>query len=98
MLEQLVEIHASLPLGPRILFDFLFFQIFVRGIIANTILDELKERGIIKPHFLHGLVDKIKRWKTIARKLAIVQHYREDHGHESVVGCGQGRCAVFAHA
>jgi hypothetical protein len=96
MLESLVQFHDHLPLLIRWSIDFIFQVIIIRGILANEIMSELRQRGILKQGIIHFVKQHIDKWTLIARKVAIVEHYRGGHNHDSVVGCGQGRCTLFA--
>lgn len=98
MLESIVQFHDSLPLLIRISVDYIFGVIIIRGWLGNEILSELQNRGLFEKGFLHKTIENIKSWTIVARKLAIVQHFRSGHDHESVVGCSQGRCGVFTQA
>lgn len=98
MLESIVQFHDSLPFLIRVSVDYFIGVILIRGWLGNEILSELQKRGLFEKGYLHKTIEKIKNWTVIARKLAIVQHFRSGHGHDSVVGCGQGRCGVFTQA
>lgn len=98
MLESIVQMHDSLPLLIRLPLDYFVGVILIRGWLGNEILSELQNRGLFTRGFLHKTLDKLQSWTVIARKMAIVQHFRSGHDRQSVVGCSQGRCGVFTQA
>lgn len=74
--------------------------VLVRGIIGNGIMQEIKQRGVYEHRIVQAMKKHLNAWKSVARKSAIVSHYRlqaQGAGHESdnVLDCGQGRCAIF---
>lgn len=96
MFDPLISFYHSLPGVIRWTLDFSFSVIFVRGILANEIMSELKERGIVKRGVLHRSVDKLLAiLPRNDRRLAIFEHYRESHPNQSVVDCRQGHCGII---
>lgn len=74
--------------------------VLIRGIIGNKIMSEIEQRGVLEHRIVTSMSKHIDRWTSIARKAAIVQHYRlhaQGAGHDSdnILDCGQGRCAIL---
>lgn len=74
--------------------------VLVRGVIGNSILQEIKQRGVYEHRIVQAMKKHIHAWTVIGRKSAIVSHYRlqaQGAGHDSdnVLDCGEGRCAIF---
>lgn len=70
----------------RIVLDLLLITVFVRGVIANEILEFLKSKGLLK----QGLLKTFSGW--VSRKAVIWQHYAENH-NGSVLICSDSQCA-----
>lgn len=98
MFEHIAQFHDSLPTLLRWTVDFTLNVVLLRGILANEILQEIRQRGWLKQGILHSVMNRIKEWTVIARKMAIIEHYRGGHQHDIRVGCSQGRCGIFSHA
>jgi hypothetical protein len=100
MLDYLSNSYNHLPELIKIPVWFFINIIVIRGILANEIMSELSLHGIYKRGMIERTVKKMDRWYSLARKAAIIEHYRlrahgAGHNHESVLGCGQGRCTIF---
>lgn len=99
MFEAILQFHDSLPFLVRVGVDYFLGVIIIRGWLGNEILAELQSRGFFKKGMLHGFITSLSKWEPLARKIAIVQHYRGGHDHDLSVGCSQGRCGTtFSHA
>lgn len=101
MLDWVSNIYEGLPEIIKIPVWFVLNIILVRGILASEITTWLKQKGVFKNGILHPIFRALaKEWHLVARKEAIFEHYRlraqgDGHDNESVVACGQGRCAVL---
>lgn len=100
MLDSLIQFHDHLPFLIRWPIDFFFYVVLIRGILATEILSEMQQRGFYKKGILDRTVKKMDKWYSVARKSAILEHYRlrahgAGHNSESVLDCGQGRCHIF---
>jgi hypothetical protein len=84
-MEALINAYHDLPALIRLPLDFLFTVVFLRGIVANELLKEMK---------LYMKVFKTDRCKAIA------EHWDGQarglgHNSASVLACNQGGCTVF---
>lgn len=100
MFHFITNTYDHLPELIKLPVWFLINIIVVRGILANEIMSELQLHGLYKRGMLDRTMKKMDKWYSLARKAAIVEHYRlrahgTGHNHESVLECGQGRCAIF---
>lgn len=100
MFDLLTNFYNGLPELIKIPVWFAFNIILIRGILANEIMLEIRQRGWFKGGILHRTVKRIDKWYLLARKSAIFQHYRlqaQGNGHESnsVLDCSSGRCAII---
>lgn len=97
-MDSLIEFWHGLPGLVRWILNFWFSVIFVRGILANEITEEMKKRGILKD----GVINGIKRFITNLlneRHQAILahhKHYRTGQGHDSKSAFTCSDCTVFA--
>lgn len=74
--------------------------VLLRGIIGNGIMQEIKQRGVLEHRIVQSMKRQVHGWTVVARKVAIVQHYRlhaqgSGHDTDNVLDCGQGRCAIL---
>lgn len=96
MFDPLISFYHNLPGIVRWTCDFMFSVIFVRGILANEIMSELKDRGVVRKGSLHRLINHIiELLPKNERRTAIFDHYREDHREKTVIDCKQGHCAII---
>lgn len=100
MFDQWISFYHSLPGAIQWGCDFFFSVIILRGIIANEILKELKERGIVRKGNFHKIVDWLIHHTLRSNRLqAIWDHYQlqaDGSGHAGdILACGQGKCVVF---
>lgn len=99
MIDVFTHFYESLnPLG-KFLFEFLFVTVFLRGILAHKlaswILRQIAQMDVFEGDILAFIMKRIEGWNIIARKVAIVQHYRHGHEHADIVGCTQENCSMF---
>ena len=96
MFDPLVSFYHNLPGLIRWMCDFTFSVIFVRGILANEIMSELKERGFVRKGSLHRFINRlISLLPHDDRRTAIFEHFKESHEKESVIDCRQGHCGII---
>lgn len=88
-MEVLINFYHDLPTAIRWAVDFLFTVVFLRGIVANELLTELKKYGA-----------HIKQYWHSDRNQAIREHYLarasgEGHQAQNPADCSEGDCLLF---
>lgn len=78
-MENLIALYENLPSLIQYLFNFLFTVVFLRGIVANTLLNEMRQRWQNN--------DGRHRYERIWK------HYKERHLQEDLLSCRVGSCA-----
>jgi hypothetical protein len=68
--------------------DFFYFSI-------TKETSEIRQHSPSKQAIVSFVKSHIDKFAVVARKVAIVQHYRHGHQHNDVLGCGQGNCVIF---
>jgi hypothetical protein len=99
MIDNFAHFYESLnPLG-RFIFDFIGGTVILRGILAHKlaawILRKIAQMDVFGGDMLGFIMKHVSQWNTVARKVALVQHFRNGHTHEGVVGCTEENCGMF---
>ncbi len=93
-MESLRQFFDHLPFLVKWFLWFWFNIIIIRGILANQIISELRERGLLKVNLVHLTFDFMDRFYVTARKSAIFHHYQL--GHKMTLNeCKEGRCNIL---
>lgn len=62
----------------------------------KTEKSKIRQHASSKDAIISVMKEHVDKFAVVARKVAIVQHYKQGHNHDSVLGCAQGNCVVFS--
>lgn len=88
------QYYSHLPWFLQFPIYILLNVVLIRGIIGNGIMSEITQRGWLDHHIVKRTMKHLNSWTVIARKTAIVDHFRGGHSHDIQL-CGEGRCAIL---
>lgn len=57
---------------------------------------KIRQHASSKEAIVATVKQHIDKFAVVARKVAIVQHYRHGHSHNGVLGCQQENCVIFS--
>lgn len=89
IVTHLYNFYEAMPTVIQWIGNFLFSVIIIRGIVANEILKEIREKRA-----WHWVVKKWHNYWNRPRNQAIGQHFNEDHDYDISV-CTQNLCATL---
>lgn len=98
--DPLQHLYDHLPILVQWPVWFAINIILIRGVLANEIMSEIRQRGRHKGSIIHTMKQHLHKSAIFARKSAIFTHYRlqakgTGHSADNVLDCTQGHCAIL---
>ena len=96
-MNWLIDFYTSLAWPIKIPLDFSINIVLMRIILPEKIKQEITQLGWLNFSIIGYIMKHLEGWTTIARKVAIIEHYTHKHVHDDVLGCTEEKCVVFTN-